>query len=169
MKPFLYLLKRNFINYLKSIKHKPTKAIPFIFMAGFIALMCFSIFSDDANPESLIDSKYFIGITTGILFELFLFIIYSGVTRKNFRYSMSDVNLIFTSPIKSQNVLLYGFIKEISFMFAMCLFLIFQLPNLALKFSFIPGGIVISIINLNGIFYSAFLNIFIIIWIFLKI
>jgi len=152
MKPFLYLLKRNIINYIKSIKHKPTKAIPLVFIAGFIVLMCFAFFADDNKTESLIDSKYFIGIATGVLFEAFLFVIYSGVTRKNFRYSMSDVNLIFTSPIKSQNVLLYGFIKEISFIFGISIFLIFQLPNLALKFSFIPGGIVYLLLILMAFF-----------------
>lgn len=152
MKPFLYLLQRNFINYLKSIKHKPTKAIPIVFVVAVIILMGCAIIFEDTPTESFIDPKYFIGITTAVIFQMFLFVLYSGVTRKNFRYSMSDVNLIFTSPMKPQNVLLYGFIKEISFIFAMCLFLIFQLPNLAFKFSFVTGGIVFLLLILMAFF-----------------
>jgi len=152
MKPFLYLLKRNFINYIKSIKHKPSKAIPIVFVFLIIILMvCASIFSDE-KTESFNDPKYFIGVATAVIFQFFLFVLYSGVTRKNFRYSMSDVNLIFTSPMKPQNVLLYGFLKEISSIFAMSIFLIFQLPNLAFKFSFVSGGIVYLLLILMAFF-----------------
>jgi hypothetical protein len=75
-----------------------------------------------------------------------MFIVHSGVTRKNFRYTMSDVNIIFTSPIKPQNVLLYGFIKEISFIFAFSLLLFIQLPNITKNFDFVKGGLIVLII-----------------------
>ena len=64
-----------------------------------------------------------------------LFIIYSGISRKNFRFTMSDVNLIFTSPIRPQNILLYGFLREISFVFAFTIFFLFQIPNLVNNFN----------------------------------
>lgn len=152
MKPFLYLLKRNFINYIKSIRHKPSKAVPLVFVIAVIILMSCAVIFGDEKTESFNDPKYFIGVATAIIFQLFLFILYSGVTRKNFRYSMSDVNLIFTSPLKPQNVLLYGFLKEISSIFAMSIFLIFQLPNLAFKFSFVTGGIVYLLLIIIAFF-----------------
>ena len=148
MKPFSYLLKRNVINYIKSIKHKPTKIIPFIFYGLFLILMLISVITRDDSIDSFSKAEYFIaGCTLAGLIGLF-FVIYSGITRKNFRYSMSDVNIIFTSPIKSQNVLLYGFLREVSFIFAFGLFFMFQVPNIANNFKFVSYGLPLFIIFL---------------------
>ncbi|MGG7178923.1 putative ABC exporter domain-containing protein [Clostridium paraputrificum] len=146
MKPFSYLLKRNAINYIKSMKHKPTKIIPFVFYGIFLILMLFSLGNRSNSPDSFNNPKYFIAGCTLASFIGFLFIIYSGITRKNFRYSMSDVNIIFTSPIKSQNILLYGFLREVSFIFAFGIFFMFQIPNIANNFNFVSGGIPLFII-----------------------
>ncbi|MBD7913284.1 putative ABC exporter domain-containing protein [Clostridium cibarium] len=145
MSLFIYLLKRNSINYIKSIKHKPSRIVPFIFYGFFIFLMILGSIKGSSN-NSFVESRYFTGILTIVLILIFMYTLYSGVTRKNFRYTMSDVNIIFTSPIKSQNVLLYGFIKEISFVFAFSIILLFQIPNLSNKFDFVNGGIVIFVV-----------------------
>ena len=141
MGAFTYLLKRNCINYIKSFKHKPSRALPFLFYGFFLVIMVIS-FSMASKEPNYSNPKYFIGVSTISLIIIFLLIIYNGIMRKNFRYNMSDVNLIFTAPIKSQNVLLYGFIREISYVFAFSLFILFQIPNLALNFKFVKYGLV---------------------------
>lgn len=148
MRPFLYLLKRNFINYLKSIKHKPTKVIPFIFYGAFIILMIFSMSQKASSAEEYKDPKYFVAISAFVSLVFLIHSLYGGITRKNFRYNMSDVNIIFTSPIKPQNVLLYGFLREISFIFAFGLFFIFQIPALGNNFKFTSFGIPVFIFTL---------------------
>lgn len=147
MGAFTYLLKRNVINYIKSFKHKPSRVFPFLFYGFFLAMMAISFIVEDSEPHYS-NPKYFITGLTVMLVIVFLFILYSGIMRKNFRYNMSDVNLIFTAPIKSQNVLLYGFIREISFVFAFSLFLLFQIPNLALNFKFAKYGLGIFLISI---------------------
>ncbi len=142
MSPFLYLAKRNFINYFKSFKSKPSKAIPYIF---FIIILGFSFSSVFFGEKSTIlaDPKIFTGIVTIVSLLFFLISIYSGITRKSFSYSMADVNLVFTSEISPTKVLLYGFLKEIGYVFVFGLFLIFQVPMLIDKFGFTIQGIFI--------------------------
>ena len=52
MKPFLYLTKRNFINYIKSFKHKPSKAFPLAFFIFMIVMMCLSFSLGEGDIES---------------------------------------------------------------------------------------------------------------------
>ena len=51
MKPFLYLTKRNFINYIKSFKYKPSKAIPLVFFVFMIVMMCLSFSLGEGDIE----------------------------------------------------------------------------------------------------------------------
>ncbi|MCI6189745.1 MAG: putative ABC exporter domain-containing protein [Clostridium sp.] len=149
MRPFIYLARRTFINYIKSFKHKPSKAIPLIFyglMILFIFLNIEVVENENINNE-YIKSKYFIFGATIILLILTLYNLYSGISRKNFRYTMSDVNIIFTAPIKPQNVLLYGFIREISFILVFSFVFIYQIPNMAMNFNFQESGITLFLIG----------------------
>lgn len=150
MSAFTYLIKRNFINYIKDFKHNRTKIIPFAFYFIIIVIICLSSFFGDSDvaTASIKDPKYFIAISTAIVIVSFLFIIYSGITRKNFRFTMSDVNLIFTSPIRPQNILLYGFIREISFVFAFSLFFLFQIPNIINHFEFANYGVLVLLVTI---------------------
>lgn len=161
MSCFSYLLKRNVVNYIKSIKHKPSKAVPIVFYVVMLFFLVFATLSNDTQSLSKNNISYFTGTSTLVCFVIFLFVIYSGTTRKNFKYSMSDVNLIFTSPIKPQNVLLYGFIKEISFIFAMSFVVVCQIPNLANHVKFVKYGIglfmIITILFLISISFTSLL------------
>ncbi|MBM7835481.1 putative ABC exporter domain-containing protein [Clostridium sardiniense] len=142
MSPFLYLAKRNFINYFKSFKSKPSKVIPYIFFIIILGFSFSSVFLGEKNT-TFTDSKIFTGIVTIVSLLLILISIYSGITRKSFSYSMADVNLIFTSEISPTKVLLYGFLKEIGYVFIFGLFLIFQIPMLIDKFGITAQGIFI--------------------------
>ena len=138
MRPFIYLARRTFINYIKSFKHKPSKAIPLIFYGFMIFCMFINITAvkNIKRDNEYINSKYFIFGATVIFLILILYNLYGGISRKNFRYTMSDVNIIFTAPIKPQNVLLYGFIREISFILVFSFVFIYQIPNIAMNFNF---------------------------------
>ena len=94
MKPFLYLLRRNSINYLKSIKHKPSKAVPLIFFLFFIVIMTLSVVLNDETGNDYSNPNTFIGICTIASFLLLLFIIHSGISRKNFKYTIYLTNKI---------------------------------------------------------------------------
>ena len=149
MRPFIYLGWRTFINYIKSFKHKPSKAIPLIFYVIMIGLMFTSLTFEGGDLEhDYSNPKYFIFGATIILLIMILYNLYSGISRKNFRYTMSDVNIIFTAPIKPQNVLLYGFIREISFILVFSFVFIYQIPNMAINFNFQKSGILLFLIGI---------------------
>ena len=137
MRPFIYLTRRTFINYIKSFKHKPSKAIPLVFFIFMIVMMCLSFSFDEDNIDyKYSNPKYFILGTTLIFLIMLIYNLYSGIGRKAFKYTMSDVNLIFTAPIKPQNILLYGFIREISSILVFSIVIIYQIPNINSNFKF---------------------------------
>lgn len=154
MKPFLYLQKCNFINFIKSLRHKPTKLIPILFYLAFMIFFAVSFSIDPPGSENLKDPRILITIFTivGILSSLLT--VYSGISRERFNYYMSDVNLIFTSPIKPQNVLLYGFIRQISSALMIVVFLVFQIPMLITNFNFVTNGLPILLLTLFLLFVT---------------
>ncbi|MEI3337968.1 MAG: putative ABC exporter domain-containing protein [Clostridium sp.] len=148
MKPFLYLTKRNFINYIKSFKHKPSKAFPLAFFIFMIVMMCLSFSLGEGDIEYKYNNpKYFILGTTVIFLIILIYNLYSGIGRKAFKYTMSDVNLIFTAPIKAQSVLLYGFIREISSILVFSIVIIYQIPNINSNFKFQKSGMAFFIVG----------------------
>ena len=51
MSCFSYLLKRNVVNYIKSIKHKPSKAVPIVF---YVVMLFFLVFATLSNYPRII-------------------------------------------------------------------------------------------------------------------
>lgn len=154
MSSFLYLLKRNTINYFKSFKSKPTKAIPYIFFIIILGLSFFPLFLGERSKSNF-SPDLFIGIVTIISLILFLLSIYSGISKKGFSYSMADVNLLFTSPISNIKILVYGFLKEIASGFVLSFFILFQIPILINKFGLTIEGFLILILLIILITFSS--------------
>lgn len=154
MNSFLYLIKRNTINYFKSFKSKPTKAIPYIFFIIILGLSIFPLLLDEGSKTNF-SPDLFIGIVTIISLILFLISIYSGVSKRGFSYSMADVNLLFTSPISNIKILVYGFLKEIASGFVLSFFILFQIPILINKFGLTIEGFLILILLIILITFSS--------------
>ncbi|WP_160678936.1 putative ABC exporter domain-containing protein [Clostridium sp. C8-1-8] len=161
MSPLLYIIRRSFINNIKLIRRKPSKLVPILV---YFLLLAYCVIVPSLARGSIVRNtspKYFIGISTFATIIIFLFSIYSGVQKRSSSFLMSDVNLAFTSPIKPQNILMYGFIKEIQTIFITSLFILFQIPNLINWFKFVPFGVFLLLFTYIIFFVTiSFISVF---------
>lgn len=140
MYALIYLLKRTVINYFKRMKEHPQRSVGPIFTVLWIFIFLFSFnFSKGKKHQVLTQfkSEVLISVFVGILILIFLYSLYEGTKKIRSRFQMCDVNLIFTSPIRPQTVLMYGIIKEIALDILASVYIVYQIPN-ALKEYNIP-------------------------------
>lgn len=156
MKALYYLLKTTIINYFKRLKQKPQKAVGPIFVILWFAVM----FLPKGNSKKTggMNSDILIFIFLIIVLGMFLYALYSGTKRLDSKFSMSDVNLIFVSPIKPQTVLLYGIIKKIAVELFASIYILYQIPN-ALKSFNVPASNQMVLILSFLVFQLIFCNI----------
>lgn len=131
MKALTYLLKTTIKNYFKRIKEKPQKAVGPIFVL-FIFTMMFM--PGKKTNASGISAEIFVSLFLLFTIAIFLFALYSGTKSVDSKFSMSDVNLIFVSPIKPQTVMLYGVIKKIALELLTSFYILYQIPNVLRNF-----------------------------------
>ncbi|MFA7109283.1 MAG: putative ABC exporter domain-containing protein [Sphaerochaetaceae bacterium] len=124
--PLVYLgttsIKNGFLQFIK----KPAKLIYAII---FIALFGFILFTADkgVNDQTVFRSvKELNAIVFGLFTLIFILMSYNGFKQGGTFFSMSDVNLLFTSTLKSSTILNYGLIKQIKVALLTGIFLIFQ-------------------------------------------
>jgi hypothetical protein len=133
MKALSYLLKTTIINYFKRLKQKPQKAIGPIFVILWFGLMFLPKGSSKSTGAMQFDIIIFIFLA--IVSSMLLLALYSGTKRLDSKFSMSDVNFIFVSPIKPQTVLLYGIIKKIALELLASIYILYQIPNALRNFN----------------------------------
>ncbi len=156
MNALLYLTKRTVINWIKSIRRNPqamilTVAVVFLLVMTTISAMLPS--GAETSPESLQDIRilYIIAFGAGLLFLGVA--VYGGTGKGAAFFSLSDVNLLFTAPLSSNRILLYGVCKQMGRTLLVSLYILFQSFNLRASFGLGAGGMTV-------IFLAYFLLIF---------
>ncbi len=125
--PLLYVLLTRFKNKLLSIVKKPSQLIVLIILA-----LCFGITilgGKSAGGEAYFyyrDINELAGICL-ILFGIsFVLTSFSGISKGASMFTMSDVNLLFTSPKGSIPILIYGLIQQMGTSLLLGFFILFQ-------------------------------------------
>ncbi|GAE03590.1 ABC transporter permease [Clostridium botulinum B str. Osaka05] len=149
-----YIVRKSIKNYFKQLKNKPAKAILYIL---FIALLVFVLI---VSPESsgnkrIKDGKEFFNaiVTIATLYAVFS-AINTGTKKGKSFFRLSDVNFLFTAPIPSQRVLLYGFLKELYKSIMMIVLLLFQIPNLYNLFPIKQNGAIPVVVGIFTLMFS---------------
>ncbi|WP_010236041.1 putative ABC exporter domain-containing protein [Clostridium arbusti] len=126
MKALVYLLKTSMINYFKRIKEKPQKALGIIFGLIWVAII---LLPRNKSSNGELPLTVVISILVVLTMVTVLFSLYSGTKKVKSKFNMSDVNLIFVSPIKPQTVMVYGIVKKIALEFFTSMYVLFQITN----------------------------------------
>lgn len=155
MGAIVYLLKTTIVNYFKRLKQKPQKAIGPIFVMIWLVAM---FLPSNKNTINDIPLEAFICIFLLILVLVFIYSLYSGTKKLDSKFSMSDVNLIFVSPIKPQTVLLYGVVKKIAVELLASAYVLYQIPNFLKKLK-VPVINQVMLIFVFIVFQLVFCNI----------
>ncbi len=118
-----YLLLTGYKNALKNMVKNPAKLILFLFIIAMIILVIVSGKRDVGNARDI--AELFAMVLA--LFTLMFFIAAKNgfMTGASF-YSMADVNILFSAPISSKRILLYGLLKQVVSTLLVGIFLFFQ-------------------------------------------
>lgn len=141
MKSLVYLVFTGFKNNIKELRHKPGKLILYIVIAAFIIFSMVSTMSPSASFSASINPIWMRGIFFALLMLFYVLSIQVGLTSGNTMFEMSDVNLLFVSPITPQSILIYGLTKLTKSSFLTSIFILFQGTNLS-YFGIKGGGLV---------------------------
>ncbi len=125
MKPLVYLtvkkLKNSFIEFI----HKPSQLILALL---FICLMVFSAFTSETGSHTHYarDIEELYAIIMAVYSLMFVMISKNGFYNGASMFTMQDVNLIFTSPLKQNTVLSFGLIQQLGRSLMLGVFILFQ-------------------------------------------
>lgn len=129
MKSLAYILKRSLVNRIKQLKRKPIQLIAYVF---FIGLMVFSLImmKKDGGGTSILKQDMYGSVVMGLVFLFTIPDLVMSLKNGSSFFRGADINLVFVAPIKPQDILLYGFIKQMFTLLISLFFIVFQLPNL---------------------------------------
>jgi len=140
MSPLIYLLRRSMVNTLKGIVKKPVVLIGYIIAAIFILFMIGAAFFMPSGTVRHGTPEMFRALTTGIFAVIIYFSLRLGIDKGSTYFRMSDVNFLFQAPFRPNQVLIYGFLKQIGGTLLLMAIALFQIPNLKNNFVMKPYG-----------------------------
>ncbi|MDD4296906.1 MAG: putative ABC exporter domain-containing protein, partial [Ruminiclostridium sp.] len=152
MNSLFYLIRKQLKNIIRGLASKPLALVGYIFIG---IMLLGSMIAVLFMPSGIIrhgSNELFSAIFTGLITVAVYFSFKQGADKGSSYFRFSDVNFIFTSPIKANKVLLYGFIKRIGTSALIVMFSIFQLPNI--KNNFVLKDYGVWLILLTVLLYS---------------
>lgn len=127
MSPLVYLSLKKIKNALKSLLRKPGQLIFIVFICALLGLSIFSSGRSGAASGAGLQNKK---LLSGVIFLFFTInaalTAYQGFQKGSTLFKMSDVNILFTSPINSISVLFYGMFQQLVSYVIFNFFLLFQ-------------------------------------------
>lgn len=129
IKPLSYIIRKSIKNRLKLLRKKPVQLIAYTIFFSFLILSLFMSKRTGGNGN-FITEDLFGSIVTGLILLFTVPDLLTSLNNGSTFFRGADVNLVFTAPIRPQNILIYGFIKQIYTVLITLIFLFFQIPNL---------------------------------------
>ncbi len=126
MKPFLYLVSRKVKNSIREFIRKPSRVL---FLLFFLFILIFSFYTSAVStpPESFFrDKTEFYAIIFALYTYAFFMTAKNGFINGASMFSMADVNLMFTAPLKEKSVLTFGLFQQLGKSLTLGLFILYQ-------------------------------------------
>ena len=142
MKSHFYLLRKTLLNMLKEIARKPGLMALYIIILLGIGASLLGTLLGAARSEASLPLAYLTPIFGAFLLLFYAMAIQKGLSAGDTLFSMSDVNLLFVSPVNPRATLLYGLLRMAGMSFWAGFFLLFQGGNLA-HFGIAFGGVLL--------------------------
>ena len=152
MNSLLYLLFCGMKNSVRETVRKPARLIMYLFLIFIIGMSVVGNFFTSHDPANFSD----INLLGGMFFALAMMFLLSSLSRAfksgGSLFQMSDVNLLFVSPVAPQKILIYGVIQTLKTALVAGLFILFQSGTLGRRF----GTGFLSLLLIFGIFALCF-------------
>lgn len=164
MKALSYLIRKSIKNFIKDLKNKPGTLIMYLFFIALMILVLVSATFSKTRPQSSIALAIDIfGIVTTIIILFFFFLtLLTSTNSGGALFRNSDVNFLFVSPLRPQQILMYGFIKQVYKSLLVSVFIIFQYQILKMSLGIsVLGVITLMLIFALLMFVSSILSVLI--------
>ena len=158
MSPLTYLMRRTLVNTVKGIFRKPIVLVGYLFVAAFVILMVVTAFTMPNGSMNHGSPELFRAVMTGVFAIIVYFSLRFGIDKGSTYFRMADVNLVFTSPLRPNQVLVYGFLKQLGGTALLMFIALCQIPNIKNQFDMQPyGPLIILLVTLMYMFaYPVF-------------
>ncbi len=126
MSPFIYLVTRRLKNGIKEFIRKPSRII---FVVFFIFILGFSFYTSATTtaPEAFYrDKTEFFAIVFALYTYAFFMTAKNGFVNGASMFSMADVNLLFTAPLKEKSILNFGLFQQLGKSLTLGFFILYQ-------------------------------------------
>ena len=158
MSAFLYFWRTSLKNRLLILRRKPAKLVAYLLMLiMIIAVILVSMIGLSESDRQNTDLVYLGLMVLGISYFLFAMGWSKGCKQGTSFFKMADVNLLFTSPLRPQNILAFGLINQMGSVLLSTIFLLYQIPNLVNQFD-LSGGSVLMIffcLDVDAVFVGS--------------
>ncbi|KMT22554.1 putative ABC exporter domain-containing protein [Clostridium cylindrosporum] len=154
MKSLGYLLITTMKNFIKDLKNNPAKIVVYIV---FILLLGSVIFSRNSvtTGKNFRDISELYAIIFALYASVFLLGCLKGFSSGASFFSMADVNILFSTPISSKKILVYGLFKQIGTSLLVGFFLLFQYGWLNASYNVSIGELVIILLGYGMVMLSS--------------
>ena len=134
MNSLVFLMVKSIKNSILEIFRKPGKLVLWLLTLGFIVgIFALSTFTRQSS-ENFLDLVWLKGIIF-LLLLLFVFLaVQKGLSNGDVIFDMSDVNLLFVSPVSPRAILMYGIVRMAKMSFLAGFFILFQGSSLGTGF-----------------------------------
>lgn len=112
MSAIVFMLRKSLKNAILEMLHHPLKLIVYLFVGGMIIFGGLSAMSAPSEEDVLLDTRILEGVYLGILLLVTIPTLLMGLRSGTTLFSMSDVCMMFVSPISPKKILLYGIVKQ---------------------------------------------------------
>lgn len=126
MTPYIYLISRKLKNNIREFFRKPSHII---LLLCFLAIMFLSFYtSSQTTPHQglLRDKTEFYAIVFALYSYIFIMTAKNGFINGASMFSMADVNLMFTAPLKEKSVLVFGLLQQLGKSLTLGFFILYQ-------------------------------------------
>jgi hypothetical protein len=162
MKGLSYLLITTLKNRILSLKRKPALAILYgVIIVSIIAmLVVYNTGEGTVSTDIYVDIRILYGIVAAVAMLYTISYVMTGLSTGSTLFTMSDVGLLFVSPISSKKILLYGLIKQMATTLFSAVFILYQLFNLRDNFGLMAGDLFyLFVIDAIILFFCQLLSI----------
>lgn len=155
--PLVYLTAIKLKNQILGVLKSPTKLIYAVFLVALFGLTAFS--GNAMESEELRDPRELTAILTLFFTMMYLMVFSSGSSSTNSpMFTLSDVTLLFPSPMSSNKILLYGLVRQLGLSLVLGFFILFQYSWLHSLYGVGPGGLVLIIVGYGLALFFAQLS-----------
>lgn len=138
MRAILFVIRKSLKNTLLQLLHHPSQLIAYLFVIALVlfgALNNANAFRDEGGAVA--DLRWLQGIFLALLMLVTLPTLFTGTKTGASLFTLSDVNMLFCSPLSNKKILVYGLMKKMG------------TTLLALVFLVVYGGMIMSVFGLT--------------------